>query len=119
MPRGGARPNAGRKRIEKPPPVTDKNAAARLIEALNSLSPDPKTWDSSATPEVRGWAPFWFSPAQGLDARKYLYDKRDGKAVHTVNHIHDKPIEMNVNVSMAEIIREVRHRKQEYERTRK
>jgi hypothetical protein len=54
-----------------------------------------------------------------FDVLKYLTDRRDGKAVQTVNHLHDKPIEMNVNVSMAEIVRGVRKRKEEYERNRR
>lgn len=31
-----------------------------------------------------------------------LIDKRDGKAMHTVNHLHDKPMELNVNLSVSE-----------------
>jgi hypothetical protein len=50
---------------------------------------------------------------------RYLEDRAYGRPVDTVNHLHDKPIEMNVNVSMAEIIRGVRQRKQAYERDRK
>jgi hypothetical protein len=46
-----------------------------------------------------------------FDVLKYLTDRRDGKAVQTVNHLHDKAIEMNVTVSMAEIVRKVRERK--------
>ena len=30
------------------------------------------------------------------------YDKRDGKAVHTVNHLHDKPLEMTVMHTISE-----------------
>jgi hypothetical protein len=47
-----------------------------------------------------------------------LLDRMLGKPVQTVNHLHDKPIEMNVNLSIAEIVRKVRQRKQEYERSR-
>ena len=45
-----------------------------------------------------------------LDARKYLTDKRDGKAVHNVNHIHDKPIELNVNLELGERLAAARKR---------
>jgi hypothetical protein len=55
----------------------------------------------------------------GREARRYLWDRRDGHAVRNINHIHDKPLDLNVSLSMAEIVREVRHRKQEYERSRK
>ena len=106
MARGGARPNAGRKKREKPPDVADKNAAARLIDALNRPE---STADSE---EIKGWRGLWnaLDSRVQLDTRKYLYDKRDGKAVHTVNHLHDKPIEMNVNVSLAEAVQKARKR---------
>ena len=49
---------------------------------------------------------------------RYLEDRAYGRPVDTVNHLHDKPIEMNVNVSLAEIVRKVRERKELYERSR-
>ena len=49
---------------------------------------------------------------------RYLEDRAYGRPVDTVNHLHDKPIEMNVNVSIAEIVRKVRERKELYERSR-
>ena len=98
MPRGGARPGAGRRKLERPPNVADKNAAARLIDALNS---QPKKDEPE---EIAGWRGLWDSATAAirLDTRKYLYDKRDGKAVHTVNHLHDKPIEMHHTLSLGE-----------------
>lgn len=50
---------------------------------------------------------------------RYLEDRAYGRPVDTVNHLHDKPIDVNVNVKMSDLIREVRQRKQEYERNRK
>lgn len=50
---------------------------------------------------------------------RYLENRAYGDPHVTVNHLHDKPIDLNVNLSMAEIIRDVRQRKQEYERSRK
>jgi hypothetical protein len=49
---------------------------------------------------------------------RYLEDRAYGRPVDTVNHLHDKPIEMSVTVKMSELIREVRERKQQYERNR-
>ena len=49
---------------------------------------------------------------------RYLEDRAYGRPVDTVNHLHDKPIEMNVSVSIAEIVRKVRERKELYERSR-
>lgn len=57
--------------------------------------------------------------AGGRETRRYLWDRRDGHSVRNINHIHDKPIDLNVNISMAEVIRGIRTRKQEYERSRK
>ena len=48
----------------------------------------------------------------------YLDNRDLGNPRDTVNHLHDKPIEMNVNVSIAEIVRKVRERKELYERSR-
>lgn len=123
MPRGGARKGAGR----KPAPVklitedakaalaTDRNKVAELIDALNGKEVGPGLIDSA---ELQYWSELWCAPDLRirLDTRKYLYDKRDGKPVQTINHLHDKPIEMNVNIQISEIIRKVRERKREYEK---
>jgi hypothetical protein len=42
---------------------------------------------------------------ESLDLRKWLYDKRDGKSVQTVNHVHDKPLEMTVTHTLTERFR--------------
>jgi hypothetical protein len=61
-------------------------------------------------------------PISGLDVLasllRYLDDRDLGKCVDTVNHLHDKPIQHEVTVKMSELIREVRERKQKYERGR-
>jgi len=49
---------------------------------------------------------------------RYLEDRAYGRPVDTVNHLHDKPIQHEVTVKMSELIREVRERKQQYERSR-
>lgn len=103
--RGGARPGAGRKAKPKTPDVADKSAAAKLIDALNKpASPDEPY-------EIKKFRAIDDAGAQeSKDLRKWLYDKRDGKPVQTVNHLHDKPIEMNVNVSLAEAVQKARKR---------
>jgi hypothetical protein len=113
--RGGSRPGAGRKAKPKlEAPDADRAFAGRLIYAL---SRDAKPGEP---PEIADWRDLW--NAQDLrirlDTRKFWYDKRDGKAIHTVNHLHDKPIEMNVNLSIADVVRKVRERKEQYERSR-
>lgn len=128
MPPGGKRPGAGRKRNkpEQLPPV-DKKIASLVFASL-----EDKDWEKKHKPadkdgkgecacEVCRWRGLLLDSKDGrleFDVLKYLTDRRDGKAVQTVNHLHDKPIEMNVNVSMAEIVRGVRKRKEEYERNR-
>ena len=59
-----------------------------------------------------------FSILPLVNTLRYLEDRAYGRPVDTVNHLHDKPIEMNVNVSIAEIVRKVRERKEQYERSR-
>lgn len=98
--RGGARPGAGRKAKPKVPQVADKNAAAKLLEALNR---EERSDDSHEIKQLRIIDSA--GARESLDLRKYLYDKRDGKAVHTVNHLHDKPLEMNINHTISERMR--------------
>jgi len=120
--RGGARPGSGRRKREAPVQIIDgrtvtgKDYAQDLIEKLNA----PFNPNKPESLEVAGWRRLWDSMDKriALETRRYLYDRAKGKAVVTVNHLHDKPIEMNVNLSMAEIVRKVRQRKQEYERSR-
>lgn len=49
---------------------------------------------------------------------RYLEDRAYGRPIDTVNHVHDKPVEMNVTVSIAEVVRKVRERKEQHERSR-
>lgn len=115
MPRGGKRPNAGRKRVT--PELPEANKAIATI----ALASPPQSGKFGWKGEIETWRELLGSTDGRLqfDVLKYLTDKRDGKAVQNLNHIHDKPIEMNVSLSMAELIREVRQRKQDYERSRK
>jgi hypothetical protein len=120
--RGGKRPNAGRKKREITPPepidgrtIKGRIRSGELIEKLNALP--PKEGDPI---DVAGWRRFWDSLDQriALDTRKYLHNQHEGEPVKTINHVHDKPIDLNVNVSMADVVRQVRERKQQYERSR-
>lgn len=110
-------PRIGRPKREKPTEEPSKrNWAANLVEKLNEPVPD-----EGDPVEVSSWRPLWESKNEPIKLRTriYLYDQAKGRAVDTVNHVHDKPIDLNVNLSMAEVIREVRQRKLEYERSRK
>lgn len=99
MARGGKRQGAGRKAYPRPEAVkADRTFAARLIEAMG------REEKPSDTGEIKAWRDLWFAAdlRVRLDTRKYWYDKRDGKAVHTVNHLHDKPLELNVTHTLSE-----------------
>jgi hypothetical protein len=80
--RGGKRDGAGRKPGVVLPKAADKEAAGRILEALNREA------ESRDSYEVRQWR--MLTEAQDLrvrlDARKYLYDKRDGKATQPIDH---------------------------------
>lgn len=83
--------------------VTGKDYAQTLIDQLNAPF-DPKKPESL---EVSGWRRLWDSLDKriALETRRYLYDKAKGKAVITVNHLHDKPMEMNVTMRLSERFR--------------
>jgi hypothetical protein len=82
MAKGGRREGAGRKPGVVLPKTADKESAGRLLKALNV----PATAGESY--EEQQWR--LLTEAQDLrirlDARKYLYDKRDGKATQPIDH---------------------------------
>lgn len=107
--RGGARPGAGRKKTEVIPAtlidgrtVTGQQHAQWLIDRLNAPF-DPK----KETLELAGWRRLWDSLDKriALECRRYLYDRAKGKATITVNHLHDKPQELNVNLQLSDRFR--------------
>lgn len=124
MPRGGARPGAGRRKNH--PDAHGKPNKLESREIIDSLGLKVPKWHpvSSYDPKCICWKCLWKQDAERLDqvgqhARKYLWDREGGKPVDTVNHLHDKPLDVNVNVSLAEVVRQVRQRKEAYERDRK
>jgi hypothetical protein len=156
--KGGARPNAGRKKNPVKQAVVSagveidgrsvggKEHAGWLIEQLNAIDPEmmrdldlhvssepikvPKDADDEQRAElekaelqrramweakklalkrwrklpfeVQGWACLWFADRNALDSRRYLYDKAGHQAVKIINHVHDKPIDVNLNISLRE-----------------
>lgn len=129
--RGGARPGCGRKKQAAPPQKLDargkdaQNHAQWLIDQLNAIDPEQywlhgtRSEDKALQPkieaaekawkklsfEVQGWARLWFEPDDALNTRKYLYDKASGKAMQTVNHLHDKPVEHTHTLTISERFR--------------
>jgi hypothetical protein len=66
-------------------PGTKRFATRRRNSAWKFLN---QKADAKESVEIKGWRVLW--EAQGLrirlDARKHLYDKRDGKATQPVDH---------------------------------
>jgi hypothetical protein len=113
MPRGGKRPGAGApKRKPEVLPIADKKIASQVLDSLGAkdwkhAQPD-KDGKGGCECEVCYWRALITLSYDGrlrFDVLKYLTDRRDGKAVQTVNHLHDKPIEMNVTHSLGERFR--------------
>ena len=131
MPPGGKRAGAGRKKQERP---TNANVATRVLAAakaeqlwLSLIDLERRRLGINKTGELsvaekgaitEGDYQGKFSIIPLTNLLRYLEDRAYGRPVDTVNHLHDKPIEMNVNVSIAEIVRKVRERKELYERSR-
>lgn len=126
--RGGKREGAGRKKAERP---TDNSVAARVLAKAKAEETwlklielekrrlgliDAKGNEGVAITDGEYRGKFSIIPLTNL--LRYLEDRAYGKPVDTVNHLHDKPIDLNVNVSMAELVREVRQRKSEYKQAK-
>lgn len=98
MARGGKRAGAGRPAGVVLPKAADKEAAGRILEAVNK----PLEAGKKDSHEIERWR--GLVDAQDLrirlDALKYLYDKRDGKAVQPMDW-GDKPISVVVDIPSA------------------
>jgi hypothetical protein len=130
--RGGARAGAGRKKAERP---TNANVATRVLAQakaeqlwLSLIDLERRRLGINKTGELSeaekgaitaGDYQGKFSIIPLTNLLRYLEDRAYGRPMDTVNHLHDKPLDVNVNVKMSDLIREVRQRKQEYERNRK
>ena len=108
--RGGARAGAGRKKLVSENGPARKGLATEILDSLGKDIGHPEDcWCQKC---------LWREDARRLDsqgqaARRYLWDRADGKPVDTVNHLHDKPLEMNVTVSLADTIARARKRAKE------
>jgi hypothetical protein len=123
--KGGKRPGAGRKKVERlsNPVASEKilhdvraeeleRALIAIEVARLNIKLDEKNFGVKEVPFTVSTGPLF----KILDRLKC---HARGNPRDTVNHQHDKPIDLNVTVSMAEIVRKVRERKQQYERNRK
>lgn len=117
MARGGARPNSGPKPKPKAPIIKDRNFAGKVLARIGK--PGWMILNLSDVKSDEDYAIWLISDAKtGGSYFEGYRTKRDGLAVRTINHLHDKPIDLNVNVSISEIVRKVRERKEQYERSR-
>lgn len=103
MPRGGKRTGAGRRRVKPELPAANKTIATMALgqPAKDKWLGEPEAWRS-----LLGCS----DDRLRFDVMKYLTDKRDGKPVQTVNHVHDKPIEVNHTHTLVEVIQKARLR---------
>jgi hypothetical protein len=109
--KGGARPGAGRKPKAKIPDFVTRDIAKQVLALTKPLIHGTK--EEVCLCEVCKWYRLLHRSGDSrleFDVLKYLTDRAYGKAVQNVNHIHDKPIEMNVNVSLAESVQKARKR---------
>ena len=111
--RGGKRDGAGRRKVERP---TDSGVAARVLAKVDAEN----QWTRIITVErARIDAdPQKASTAALRETLKYLECRHLGNCTDNVNHMHDKPLEINATLTISEIVREVRERKEKYERSR-
>lgn len=102
MARGGSRPGAGRKAKPKLPTLAKPQAESVLSHLGHEYKGKrlPKESDLWISLLLSGG-----DPRLSFDVLKYLTDKRDGKAMQNVNHLHDKPIEVTASLSLGEGMR--------------
>jgi hypothetical protein len=132
MPPGGKREGAGRKKLDRP---TNANVATRVLaqakaEVLwltiidlerrrlginkdGSLSHSEK--GAIDGPDYQGK----FSIIPLTTVLRYLEDRAYGRPVDTVNHLHDKPVDLNVTLSLGEGMRLAMQKAEERVRNRR
>jgi hypothetical protein len=137
---GGARPGAGRKKLERPPvPELDGRSTAgrviaqRVLDQVKAediyrsmvqleverlgLNAPPIPEKAIAGPYTRWHGNVSIIPLTNL--LRYLDDRAYGRPMDTVNHLHDKPIEMNHTLTLGEGMRLAMQKAEERVRNRK
>ncbi len=103
--RGGARAGAGRRKL-KPEAIADgdKNFATRVLARIGQ--PGWRDYaDITKVTSSEDYALHLLATTAGYDQFNKLLDRRYGKPVQTVNHLHDKPLEMTVTHTISERFR--------------
>jgi len=102
MAHGGKRSGAGRKKQERP---VDGNVARKIKARIKAEEKWVRLCEIAAEKaETTG------NTADLRNALEYLDNRDLGTCVDTVNHLHDKPIEMNVKLSYIDVIERARKR---------
>ena len=118
MTRGGARAGAGRKKQERP---TNANVATRVLAAakaeqlwLSLIDLERRRLGINKTGELsvaekgaitEGDYQGRFSIIPLTNLLRYLEDRAYGRPMDTVNHMHDKPMDVNLTVNLGEGMR--------------
>lgn len=104
--KGGARPGAGRKKNQAEAGIADgdKNFATRVLARIGKPG-----WqdfiDAKKIQSDEDYALHLLAGTAGYDQFNKLLDRKFGKAVQTINHLHDKPIEHTVTHTLSERFR--------------
>lgn len=124
---GGQRTGAGRPEKPKQIAPVSKKLAGEILESLGISDADWKKQhpDISKDPVVpcKCEKCLWRRECQredatGSAARKFLWEQDRGKAVHTVNHLHDKPLDVQVTHTVSERMMKALERAEERVRNR-
>ena len=123
MPPGGKRAGAGRKKQERP---TNANVATRVLAQaraeqlwLSLIDLERRRLGINKTGELsvaekgaitEGDYQGKFSIIPLTNLLRYLEDRAYGRPMDTVNHLHDKPLEVNMKVSYIDVIERARKR---------
>ena len=118
MSQGGKRAGAGRKKAERP---TNANVASRVLAQAKAeqlwlsmielerrrlgLNKDGTLSEREKGAISEGDYRGNFSIIPLTNLLRYLEDRAYGRPVDTVNHLHDKPLEMNVTHNLSERFR--------------
>jgi hypothetical protein len=118
MPRGGKREGAGRRKSERP---TNANVASRVLAQAKAetlwlslidlerrrlginKNGELSVAEKGAITEGDYQGRFSIIPLTNL--LRYLEDRAYGRPMDTVNHLHDKPLEVNATLNLGEGMR--------------
>jgi hypothetical protein len=102
MPRGGKRAGAGRRRLRPEAlPEGNKDFATRVLARVGK----PGWTDYADINKVKSdedYALHLLAGKFNQEMFRHLLDRRFGKPIQSVNHIHDRPIDLNVSHTVSE-----------------